>query len=156
MYLESPTKVLINLSKLTITLSKLGEGGNLDSLVFTIVFRNMDFGSQCTKSTKFFGYCLTKIVHCHLLILFMLKWHLHYIQSVITSTHKVKSVQYFPVAVTVWISGYGIQMVWTVLSWCTRLYWTNRNIGLFSGLDSDIAVTQFPGYTSQKGLDKLV
>ena len=44
----------------------------------------------------------------------------------------------------------------SVLSWCTRLCWTNGNIELFSGLESDIMGTQFPRYASQKGLDKPV
>ena len=44
----------------------------------------------------------------------------------------------------------------SVLSWCIRLCSTTGNIGLFLGLKSDIMVTQFPRYDSQKGLDKPV
>ena len=43
-----------------------------------------------------------------------------------------------------------------VLSWCTRYVELNGNIELFSGLESDIVVTQLPRYTSQDGLDKPV
>ena len=47
---------------------------------------------------------------------------------------------------------------------CAMVFWVdvlvyvelNGNIELFSGLESDIVVTQFPRYTSQNGLDKPV
>ena len=51
---------------------------------------------------------------------------------------------------------YTILSMYGVLSWCTHLCSTFGNIGLFHRLESDIVVTQFPRYASQKGLDKPV
>ena len=51
-----------------------------------------------------------------------------------------------------------VKLIQRYLFWVDVLVYVelNGNIELFIGLESDIVVTQFPRYTSQNGLDKLL